>query len=467
VPDGGGRLQELGERHAPGEFPRLVDSFADDRVLLIGRLPPQGRDLDLVARPPEEAALTARLSGEGFRRHGTEWVRFRRCSAEVVEIIPSASWHLPSSELKALFSEARPIDGMGKLVRPAPHHLLLILARGLVRRGGELQPKHRARIDAALAEDSAAWSRASDRAGQWRARAALRRLESAHRTGASLSRAERAAALAEWGEALGPWRARRARLRAWKAIVVGSLEGRFPRRRRRCLVTVSGLDGAGKTSQTEALRTALRGLRVESARAWVRMEWTTLNEGGSTLDRVARPVKRTMRALSSRPRSAPPVATGPPPAPGPAHPPDPVREARARSTLLTHAWVVIVALAHAAAQRRVVRAHRGCPVVICDRYTLDAVVQLRYRYGERHRFRRQAWLIRLLSPKPTLSYYIDVPGATAYVRQPEQYDRGELERQARLYREEYDSLGGRRLDGERPREELCRAIALDVWGRVG
>jgi len=127
-------------------------------------------------------------------------------------------------------------------------------------------------------------------------------------------------------------------------------------------------------------------------------------------------------------------------------------------------WVTIVALAHASAQRREVRPHlRRGAVVICDRYTLDAAAHLRFRYGERRPFRFQIGLVRRLSPRPLRGYFVDVPPETAYARKAEQYSLADLTRQAELYHEESARLGVHKIDGERPREDLCAKIAEDVW----
>jgi thymidylate kinase len=132
--------------------------------------------------------------------------------------------------------------------------------------------------------------------------------------------------------------------------------------------------------------------------------------------------------------------------------------------VLSHVWVSIVALAHASAQRRSARPHlRRGRVVICDRYSLDSAAHLRYRYGPARRFRFQTTLVNRLSPLPLRAFFLDVPPETAYARKAEQYDLHALTAQARLYREEHRRLGVKRLDGERPREDLCAEIIEEVW----
>ena len=128
---------------------------------------------------------------------------------------------------------------------------------------------------------------------------------------------------------------------------------------------------------------------------------------------------------------------------------------------------MVVAFANAYTQRRRTRLHlRAGRWAICDRYTLDSVVHLRYRYGEARRFGFQKSLVLLLSPKPIACYFLAVPPELALERKPEQYDLKQLALQASLYEAEYARLGWKRLDGRRPREELCEEIARDLWTKL-
>jgi thymidylate kinase len=137
---------------------------------------------------------------------------------------------------------------------------------------------------------------------------------------------------------------------------------------------------------------------------------------------------------------------------------------RERSDLISQVWVAVVAVAHAAAQRRATRRLLGRgTIVVCDRYTLDAAVQLRFRYGETRRYRFQVDLMARLSPRPARAYLVDVTAEVAYGRKAEQFSLPELARQAELYRVEAERLGVRRLDGGRSRAELCEEVARDVW----
>jgi thymidylate kinase len=101
--------------------------------------------------------------------------------------------------------------------------------------------------------------------------------------------------------------------------------------------------------------------------------------------------------------------------------------------------------------------------VVCDRFTLDSVVHMRYAYGEHRSFRLQEALIRALSPRPRRSYFLDVPPEVASTRKQD-FPLEENATRARLYSEERPRFGAVVLDGERPREDLCAEIAADVWG---
>ena len=146
---------------------------------------------------------------------------------------------------------------------------------------------------------------------------------------------------------------------------------------------------------------------------------------------------------------------------------DPGKDLRRRSPAVTHAWAAIVALANVSSQRRGTMRHlRAGKIVLADRYSLDSTVHLRYRYGAGRKFRVQAWLVRVLSPRPVRSFWMAVPPETALARKAEQYDIDQLTLQTSLYEEEYRRLRVRKLDGTRPREELCDEIAREVWAAL-
>jgi thymidylate kinase len=432
---------------------QLIDAAVEGRILAFSPLPPKGRDVDLLVRTGEERMIASLLSREGFHARGWEWARFRSCSAEAVDLVPANSLGLPDRELASLFSGALPLEGLRNVARPAPHHFLLMLARYTAEGDGSLPEKRRERIARAISEDPAAWDAAFRRASAWSAQAALSSLRTAYDSGGRVSRRGRARARAELLRTLG-WSPHRAWARSWRDQL-----GR--RRAAGRLISFSGLDGAGKTSQAEALQEALERLGFDAEIVWTRLEWTTLWEN-RWLGVLSAPARGALRVVSwarssRRGSSAASANGGERTALAPAH-------LRERSELISQVWVSIVALAHALAQRRSTRAHlRRGAVLISDRYNLDTAVQLRHRYGAQRRFRFQIWLVRRLSPTPLLAYLVEVAPETARARKPEDYDLEALASQAALYRELAPELGVRVLDGERAREELCAEVALDAW----
>jgi thymidylate kinase len=424
-----------------------IDRLLGAPVLVFGSLPPAGRDLDLLARRDEQEALSAWLERGGFLERGGEWVRFHDCGVDSLDLVPVSAWGLPGAAASELFDEALPIPGFELLVRPAPRHLLLIYARRLAEGNGRMPDKHRKGIADALAEDGAAWEGARSAAPEWQAERSLALLDRAYHSGRSVSRTARASALAQWPFAQGRTR--------WRALVRGWLEARRAEQQSRGqLITFSGLDGAGKSSQAEGLRDALERLGRKTTMQWVRLEWTTLWEN-RWLGILGWPA-RTVLGLMARARGSSGGVDA-----APALTPAAVRE---RSGLVANVWVTVVALAHASAQRREVRTHlRRGEAVICDRYTLDAAAHLRFRYGERRPFRLQIRLLERLSPRPLRAYFVDVPAETAYARKAEQYSLEDLTRQAQLYRQEAPGLNVKTVDGERGREDLCAEIAEEVW----
>ena len=422
---------------------RLVDAAAGDRMLVIGSPPPEGRDLDLLARDPELRVVEAALDEAGFLRRGLHAVRFADGNVAVVELTPARHWRLSDEETDALFADARPLPGFERLVYPSAHHLLLMLAFDLVAEGS-LREKHRRRIDAALEEEPDAWARARGRAGAWGGEEQLDVLERWHASGAEPSLGERRSVLVARFRMQGV-NAKRANARAARELVSKPRLG--------AVVALSGLDGAGKSTQAELLVDTLDRLGHDAVAVWTRIAaegWVW-----ELRHRVGRVIRLLLR-LRGRGGTRAEVRASP-------GQQDDITALRESSTFLTQAWATFVALANVYAHQRAVARHVAQGrVVVCDRWVLDSVVHLRARFGEERAWRGQALLIRLLSPKPARAFLLDISAEVAQTRKQE--DEPEwLARLERLYREEQPRLGVRRLDGTRPRDELAAEIAREVW----
>jgi thymidylate kinase len=445
------------------EAARIIDARLEGRALMLGPLPPEGRDLDLVVRGPERDAAASALAAQGFlprgprmtpRRHWVEqWAHFRGGAAFSVDLNPAERWGLPDSELAALFAEARPLDGTAHIGRPAPHHVLLLAARRLARHG-VIDAKRQARIERALVEDPDAWELAWERAPRWGLRPALSLLQATYETGAAVPRLARARALASLLRAGGG--------ALWSEVLARRLRSKLPRRTR--VVSLSGLDGAGKSSQTKALQETLEALGVDVVVDWMPLghspRYRTIRLLRTSVNAALRLGRRVRGSKASLPRAEAAAANG--------KPTSPAKALRQRSNAVTHGWATVVALHQALQHRKTTLRHLGSgKVVIFDRYTLDAAAQLRYFYGSHHAFRFQKWLVQRVSPRARRSYFLEVRPETAFARKEHHYDFEGLREHAELYAEEAPSLPVVRLDGERPREELSERIAREVWEAVG
>lgn len=420
---------------------RVVDHAVGARVLVHGSLPGRGRDIDLLARPVEEAAMRAALSAEGFTAAGRHLARFTQGSVEVVECIPAGEWDLPPAEMEALFEDAIPLPHYEHLARPSPAHVLNILARRVVEGIGRLDERRRAYIDRALDEEPGAWRLAEARAAAWSGIRTLGLLDRLYHRG-RVSLRERAevieARLREKGRS--PMRARREAIRQLA-----------PTARRGAVVAFSGLDGSGKSTQAELLAAALERLGYP-----VVVEWAKLGEDRA-LWALARGAKGLLRpALMLRSHSQGLGLEGRAPV-------DAGRDLRQSSAALTYVWAGIVAVSNGWKHRRRAWWHTlSGAVVICDRYTLDSLVWIRWRYGVDREFRMASGLVRALSPSPLRAYFLDLPADLSHARKLED-SLEDLEIHARLYREELGRAGALRLDATRPPEDLAARIGLDVW----
>ncbi|HET9125814.1 MAG TPA: hypothetical protein VFN65_13115 [Solirubrobacteraceae bacterium] len=430
---------------------REIDETLGSRVILTSKRFPEGRDLDLTCRDPERAQIAAHLRRAGFIRRPRgvggrvwteQWARFSEGHIELVDLNPAERWGLASSALERLFAEAIPIPPLENVARPAPHHVLLLAARRLVR-SGRLGAASRAVVLSAVQEAPSVWEQAARDARAWGCAQALRLLRSALEQGGEPSRRECILAQAEL--------ARAGRRTGWsRELLRRQVQARRPRRSH--VIAFSGLDGAGKSTQVQALDAALSSLGAEVIVCWRPLGHSAL------LRRMRRAAKRLLGAPAHpeyRDHAAPARTWDPRP---------PTLALRERSALATRAWAGLVALLAGAQYRRCWLSHFGRgQVLVFDRFRLDAAAQLRFFYGSGGELTGALRLLSWLCPPATRSYLLDVPAEVAAARKPLQYDLEELGRQALLLREEAGRTGTRRLDGCAGAARLHEQIVRDVW----
>ena len=427
------------------ESARLVEGAALDRVLVHGSPPGEGRDLDLLVRPESEAAIRAALGEAGFHSAGHQMVRFRGGTCEQVELYPASWWDLPSDEVSAVFDEAVALPGYSHLVRPSPVHTLLILGRRVVEGVGFLDDKRRRYVEWAVQQDPKVWDHAAARSDAWNG---LRSIELLER-------------LVGYGFVPVPVRARiiderlRASGRRSLDAHIETARQLVPRRRLPVVVSLSGLDGSGKSTQARMLVDAFNRIGVESA-----IEWAKLGE-----DRRLWAVRRLGIHLVSvvRPSTGRPDTTSPP---GEGSGEGVEDLGMPRSTTPT-VWAAVALASNIWTFRRQTMRYAGrVRFLVYDRYVLDSAVHLRWRYGlDRTAARILTSVLVRLSPKPIRSFYLEMPPAAAQRRKMED-PLEDLREQAEIYREELVTRAGSGvvvLDGTRPAEELATIIAEEVW----
>ena len=217
------------------------------------------------------------------------------------------------------------------------------------------------------------------------------------------------------------------------------------------VIALSGLDGAGKSSQAARLAARLR----ESGHP-VDVHWMAL--GHSSLQRRLKGVARSVRRRTGGAGSD---ASG-----------DAILSVNGVSKLrrrhhpaVTHLWVSLLAIIYGLHFRRVAMSARH-RVVVFDRYALDAIAQSRYFYAPQANFRIARLIFRTIAPTPDRSYLLEVAGEVALARKQDQYDVRQLDMQARLLAEEADRMHVTVVDGTRPADDLSDMLVSETLSAI-
>lgn len=403
-----------------------IDGEVTGPVLVLGAARLSDR-LDLLARPCEHDAIVEWLVKARFQRWRRSWTRHDDGLVNEVRLRTTGSRLGGSHHLDVLFDGAEAMPGHSHLMFPGPAAEILLAARDLVGRRGTITSDERRRVRQALSRDPEAWRVAGMRAPAAGLAGALRLLRRAYAAPMPLPPAARAAGLVGMGLGGGPIRAR-------AAVAARAL----PRPRRIAVVSFSGLDGSGKSTQASRLQDSLARLGHPTDRQWAGFKT------GSSL-RAALPVLDRSVHHSSRDPLVPATCLG--------HP------------LGQHVWTFAVVAVNAVSLWRYVLLPRaGAEVVIFDRFSPDAAVKLDLHYGCNRQFdvRRQRAVFAALSPKPDVGFLVAVPADVAYSRRQEQSPE-ELATMAGLYEDLAPRFGLVRLDGTQSVDELSQRVFAAAW----
>ena len=374
----------------------------------------------------------------GFLRWRQSWARFDGTATSCVDLSSTERWRPKADATSLLFEGAETIPGYANLVTPSPATVLLPAARGMVSRRGRVTDKVRGRVAQALERDPRAWSVVERRACALGMVGALHLLRRACEARQTLSPSARAAGLAEVLLHEGPVSA--------KARVF--IDAR-PRHWRPAVISFSGLDGSGKSTQVSQLCDMLSRLGVRAD-----VQWAGFKTGSSVrrafpfLDRAPAAGGRAVLPATFQDGRDPLVPT-----------------AFLGHSLGQHLWMsLVVALNAISLWRYVLVPRRGSKVVIFDRFSPDSAVKLDFHFGCNRGFdtRWERALFGVLSPKADVGFLVAVPSEVAYARRQDQTP-DELTAMSQLYDEQLARFGLLRLDGTDPADALGGRVISLAW----
>jgi len=207
------------------------------------------------------------------------------------------------------------------------------------------------------------------------------------------------------------------------------------------LVSFSGIDGAGKSTQIEALRTRLReaGLRVRVIAFWDDVAcFTGMRESaGHTLFKGDKGIGTPENPINRRDKNV-----------------------RSRSMTIIRCCLY---LADAVSLRFTIRRAlaSGAELIICDRYSWDELVNLTLRSRLTRIYVR---MITRIVPRPDVSYLLDADPIQARARKPE-YPLDFLYRSRESYLTMSELVGGITIIAPGPirdaEEHILNHISLD------
>lgn len=212
--------------------------------------------------------------------------------------------------------------------------------------------------------------------------------------------------------------------------------------KRPIIISVFGIDGSGKTTQSHDLQGFLTGKGYDVAYVWSRREPFILKPLIKFVKRFLlkerKPVEHDsyIEIAGQRHKFFSNAFT---------------REVWFWASLLEYRLLLC---------RRVLWPYRGVDIVICDRYIVDALVDIATNYNvdadDMQRFFRHPAV--LLFPKPAVSLFIDVPAKVGAARKSDGTSVAYLSDRVALYQSAAKIVGAFVVDGTRPPGDLAGEI---------
>ena len=208
------------------------------------------------------------------------------------------------------------------------------------------------------------------------------------------------------------------------------------------LVTFSGVDGCGKTTQAKALQSALKTCHLKSNYVWSR-------GGSSSLVQLLSRFSRGTTRYASHESVATKVRS---------------RQQRFRSRWVRWgwSWLTTVELLWQYVCHVLLPLLRG-RVVVCDRYIYDTLAEWAAYFSEAHVEKRlAARVLRMISPRPRVAYWLKISPETAQLRSADGTPKDFVATQSAAYRHLAQLYGLQVLDAEKAWEDLSDEIVYQV-----
>ena len=217
----------------------------------------------------------------------------------------------------------------------------------------------------------------------------------------------------------------------------------------RMLISISGVDGSGKTSQSRLLAKAFRQCDIRTKYVWSRCGCSSFGQvfirSGKALFDLLK-FDKGMKSLSHQNDG---ITLG---------------HHHLENRCIRLFWTFIIFVEMALIYNLKVRIPLLFgKVVICDRYLLDALVEIGISAREKSSHDGFCGtLLRLLSPSPNISFLMDLSPGVVLERKSEEFSEADLNKQTLFYQELARRFDVILVDGERPSVEVSEDIISKV-----
>lgn len=205
-------------------------------------------------------------------------------------------------------------------------------------------------------------------------------------------------------------------------------------------ITLSGIDGSGKSSHIVSLQTALRTCDINSKLLWSRAGSTPLI---SFFLKINRKFKKSKTANIKRLQN--------------------LQFGNSKSKLLLWFWrninVIDLILYYLL---KIGLARLFGKVIIADRYIYDSIVDMESLSVSPDYSRFSYKILKLLTPKPDLSIFIDVTPDEVYNRLKDELIKEDLEKEYKTYKIIIPEMKAQLYDNSKPFNEVSELIISDV-----